>query len=166
MLDMRMFVPDSSGRTRYRCAAGCNPGWRTNMTIRSRLANLEKQCPKATTPKWPDFRMRHADVPRSQSQKKMIRLLRLHVDDPRATKEQREHWLAAIPPIESALKYELEHDRIRACPQCTWPLHSPLNGIGEPQCLRCGCPVHVHGDGHVTDARPGAKSASTEKGES
>ena len=123
------------------------------MNIRSRIDRLEKQIPKPEVPQWPDFDIQ--GVTRSALQIEMIRRLRLYADDPRATNEQREHWLAAIPQIESALRSQLKSESRRACPRCEYPLHDS-DGHGGYKCRRCGCPVHVHGDGHVTDARPGA----------
>ncbi len=130
------------------------------MSMKSRLATLEKQIPQPPEEKWPDFAIRCQGVPRSAYQIEKIRRLRLYAEDPRATKEQRESWLAWALCIEPALEFELERDRQMACPQCTWPLHQPADGGGH-KCQRCGCPVHVHGDGHVTDARPDATLEET-----
>ena len=123
--------------------------------IRQRLGRLEKLAPKPREAAWPDFDVRCAGVTRSAMQIEMIRRLRLYADDPRATNAQRERWLAVIPKIESALRWQLESESRRACPRCEYPRHDSVDGYLH-KCRRCGCPVHVHGDGHVTDARPGA----------
>ena len=125
------------------------------MGIAARIDRLEKQLPKPEVPQWPDFDIPSEGGTRSTMQIEMIRRLRLYAEDPRATPQQREQWLAAIPKIESALRWRLELESRRACPQCEYPLHDS-DGHGGYKCRRCGCPVHVHGDGHVTVARPAA----------
>ena len=123
------------------------------MSLKQRLKRLEQQLPKPEDDPFPDFNVYFLFQTRSECQIEIIRRLRLYAHDPRATPSQREEWLAAIPSIESALKWELESERRRACPECKFPHHDPFDGILH-KCRRCGCPVYVHGDGHVTDARP------------
>ena len=123
------------------------------MNGRRRIELLEKQLPKPVKSPFPDFEFRIAGLPRSYAQKEMIRRLRLAIDDPRATLTQKEKWSARIPKIESALKWQLESERRSACPECEYPLHDSVDG-GFHKCRRCGCPVNVHPDGDVTDARP------------
>ena len=74
------------------------------MNIRSRIDRLEKQIPKPEVPKWPDFDIPTEGGSRSAMQLELVRRLKLYAEDSRATKEQREQWLAAIPKIESALR--------------------------------------------------------------
>lgn len=124
------------------------------MSLNHRIAKLEKQFPAPVKqPFGVDLGFRVAGKPISWSQQEAIRRLRSGIADPRATDRQREQWQLLIAEIEPALRSNLEADKRRACPQCEYPLHKPTRDGGY-KCQRCGCPVHVHGDGHVTDARP------------
>ena len=126
------------------------------MATRTRIERLEKRCPVGQsdgTTVEPDLNFRVAGLPRSEVQRRAIRALETAIADPRATDIQRETWRAEIMLIEPALRWELESEKRCACPECEYPLHDSVDGGGY-KCRRCGCPVHVHGDGHVTDARP------------
>lgn len=131
------------------------------MTPRTRIERLEKRCParpaEGATFK-PNFGIRWAGIPRSEGQKTIIRALLKAIADPRATDIQRNSWRASIAAIIPALRVQLESEKRRACPQCEYPLYEPAGG-GLEKCQRCGCLVHMHGDGHVTDARPAADHA-------
>ena len=123
------------------------------MNGRRRIELLEKQIPRSTGRPFPDFDFEIVGLPRSYAQREMIRRLRLSIDDPRATPEQKQDWQRLISEIEGALEWQLESERRRACPECEYPMHDTVDGFLH-KCRRCGCPVHVHSDGHVTDARP------------
>ena len=123
------------------------------MNGRRRIELLEKQIPSHAERPFPDFDFQVAGLPRSYAQKEMIRRLQLSIDDPRATPQQQAAWKSAIASIEPALKWQLESEQRRACPECEYPLHDLVDGRLY-KCRRCGCPVIHHSDGHVTDARP------------
>lgn len=124
------------------------------MTIKQRIERLEKRVPPRPEKQFDvDLDFRVAGKPGSWAQQEAIRRLRTAIADPRATDDQRDAWCSMIASIEPALRSQLESERECACPQCEWPLHQPA-GRDLHKCQRCGCPVRVHGDGHVTDARP------------
>ena len=123
------------------------------MKGRRKIELLEKQLPKPVKSPFPDLEFRVAGLPRSYVQQETIRRLRTSIDDPRATPAQQKAWMASISRIGPALKWQLESERLSACPECEYPLHDSVDG-GFHKCRRCGCPVNVHPDGDVTDARP------------
>ena len=132
------------------------------MSIRSRLDRLEKAIPKPREDVWPpEYRTpMNSFNRRSEAQQDLIAFIEKAMADPRATADQRASWQQAIEAILPALKWELESDRHCACPKCEYSAYDST-GDGLSKCRRCGCLVHIHGDGHVTDARPDVKGVAT-----
>lgn len=90
------------------------------MKARTWIERLEKRYPKRQTEGdsfEPDFDFRVAGLPRSEVQRRSIRLLKNAIADPRATVLQREQWQEEIKSLEAALNAALEYEKKSTCPQ-------------------------------------------------
>ncbi len=78
------------------------------MTLKTRLAKLETQYPKAPPPKWPDFSFRHCGHSLWENQQEMARRLREAIADRRATAAQRSEWTELAQRVEKAAQSNRE----------------------------------------------------------
>ena len=79
------------------------------MSMKSRLAQLERQLPPAPAPAtWPDFTTKCTGRPRWEYQAEKAAKVRAAIADPRATPAQIAAWTALVMPIEQAAQANRE----------------------------------------------------------